>query len=437
MLLLTTGCAAVYGDGLLSLPKLPGEYLLLQNRLDEVLASEAVYAVAETGADRQAVQMVDIDGDGADEVIAFFRDASGIYSVYAFKYDGEDYVQIGNAEGYGTSLHSVSYPMLDDGSMAIALSWGFDEASTFGMTVFGFDEQSMYSMLDVRYSSMLVGDINNDLADELSFVVRDSMTGRYRANVYALKGRTYSLVYDTELCVELKSVSNMRIGAAGLGATALFIDSSASGGGYVTDVVRFAGTTAVNDTIDSVSGSGMATWRQISVSVADIDGDGYVEVPVADHAELAANSGELRYRLSWCSFRDGQQREQKAETFHDTVNGWYFIWPEKWGDSVMPQSINNVYSSAISFYVPTLSNSRQTEGNETENSTLLTIYCFAGDNRAEYVQLYSNLRILRATAKEIYCYSIPEGGFSHLRLTDEEVMRSFSVIEKNWLVEGR
>ncbi|MBQ9535557.1 MAG: hypothetical protein IJU78_06930 [Clostridia bacterium] len=438
VLLLTTGCAAVYGDGLLSLPKLPGEYLQLQNRLDEVLSSGAVYAVAETGADRQAVQMVDIDGDSDDEVIAFFRNASGVYSVYVFKYDGSDYVQIGYAEGYGTSLHSVSYPMLADGSMAIALSWGFDEATTFGMTVFGFNENNMYSMLDVRYSSTLIGDINNDLTDELSFVVRDSMTGRYKANIYALKGDMYSLVYEAELCIELKSVSNMRIGTAERGFTALFIDSSASGGGYVTDVVRFTGTTAVNDTLDSASGSGMATWRQISVSSADIDGDGYVEVPVSRHTEASAIGGDLRYRLSWCSFRDGQMMGKKAETFHDTASGWYFVWPDKWRDTVMPQSINTVYSSAVSFYVPTLANNQSGNGyEEPEHATLLTIYCFSGDNRAEYVQLYSNLKILRATAKEIYCYSIPDGEASPLRLTEEEVLRSFYVIEKNWLVEGR
>ena len=64
ILVLSGGCSLQTGDGLLLLPKVPTEYVQLQQQLDEILQEGAVYAVAEAGTNRQAVQLMDLDGDG-------------------------------------------------------------------------------------------------------------------------------------------------------------------------------------------------------------------------------------------------------------------------------------------------------------------------------------------------------------------------------------
>ena len=61
---LLTGCSIESGDGLASLPRLPGEYLALQQKVDAILDKGYVPAVAESGVNRQAMQLQDIDGDG-------------------------------------------------------------------------------------------------------------------------------------------------------------------------------------------------------------------------------------------------------------------------------------------------------------------------------------------------------------------------------------
>ena len=57
-----SGCAIQYGDGLLALPSLPAEYVELQGEINKVLETGAVSAAAESGANRQSIQLVDIDG---------------------------------------------------------------------------------------------------------------------------------------------------------------------------------------------------------------------------------------------------------------------------------------------------------------------------------------------------------------------------------------
>ena len=114
--LLLSACSIESGDGLASLPRLPGEYLALQQKVDAILDKGYVPAVAESGANRQAMQLQDIDGDGQNEIVSFYRSAtSGEYAVYIHKRQGDDYVELGSARGYGKYLREVSYPRLQSG----------------------------------------------------------------------------------------------------------------------------------------------------------------------------------------------------------------------------------------------------------------------------------------------------------------------------------
>ena len=75
LLVFLTGCTYQMGDGLLSLPRLPEEYVGLQKLYDEILAEGAAYVSAKSGANRQSVQLADFDSDGENEVVSFFKNA--------------------------------------------------------------------------------------------------------------------------------------------------------------------------------------------------------------------------------------------------------------------------------------------------------------------------------------------------------------------------
>ena len=58
------------------LPKLAGEYESLESQIDALLTNGAEYAAPTSGSNLQSVQMIDLDGDGSEEAVAFFRRAS-------------------------------------------------------------------------------------------------------------------------------------------------------------------------------------------------------------------------------------------------------------------------------------------------------------------------------------------------------------------------
>ena len=64
MLLCLSGCYLKTGEELYSLPQPPEDYLDLQNALSAVLDEGAEYAAPVSGANRQSVQLVDLNADG-------------------------------------------------------------------------------------------------------------------------------------------------------------------------------------------------------------------------------------------------------------------------------------------------------------------------------------------------------------------------------------
>ena len=427
-LLLCGGCGLSSVDGLLLLPRVPSEYVQLQEQLDAVLQTGAVYAVAETGANRQAVQLVDIDGDGIDEALAFFQTEDGAYRVYAFRQQDGVYTGIGMAEGYGSTLQAIYYPVCgQNGKLGLAMCWGFDDSGAHGMTVYGFTENGLSVLLDTQYADVSVQDADGDGLSELAFAVKDGVTGFFSARLYQMREGQYRQVFDIPLCLEVKNVIRMSFDPPKGGEYSLFVDSAATTGGYVTDLIRYDGHAAQNWTMDPVSGSGVITWRSVSVSCADITEDGQMEIPVTHHFEREQSETDSRCRLDWMDFSGKGEYTRAAETFHVPEENWYLIWPERWGDRVQAEKKHTAFSEKTVFY---------TESREKEMESLMTVWVFSGDNREEDARLLRHLKRLSGTGSGIYGYTVPEKGeISRLDLSEREILEMFHTIEPGWRTE--
>lgn len=425
-ILLLAGCGLAPADSLLSLPKVPAEYVQLQKQLDEILAGGATYAVAETGTNRQAVQLVDMDADGEDEALAFFQTPDGTYQVYVFRQEGEQYSRIGMAEGFGSTLRSIYYPVCGtEGQLALALCWGFDQPGSYGMTVYDFGLTGMKMLLDIQYSDVAISDITGDGVAELAFGVRDSATGLFSVRTLQFQAGQYRTLFESPLCLEVKNVVNMVFSALPDGSAALFVDSSATTGGYVTDLIVYDGKLASNRTIDPSSGSGSATWRFAAATCTDVDGDGVPEIPVAHAFQRETNEIEAHYRIDWVNMLSPQP-EVVSGAFYQPGENWYFTWPHGWGDEVRVDKGHLAYAEQTVFYWE----------DEDDRTVLLNIWVFSdssGNGTAGAARRYKSLG---ATANGLYYFAIPdaEDSIPYL-IAEDDVREAFHTIEASWRTE--
>ena len=430
-----SGCAIQYGDGLLALPSLPAEHIELQSQINKVLETGAVSAAAESGANRQSIQQVDLDGDSKNEYIAFFRDLDGNYLIKAYRKNKDDYEEIGSAEAVGLTLHSIYYPVSSvTGEKSLAVCWGIDESNNYGMTVYTFAAQGMEKVLSVQYSGILVGDFNGDSKDELCFAVKDQSGGQLSLRVYEAQGNTYVLESETPLCNEARSISQMTLGRFDESRNAVFLDSVSYGGGFVTDVITYGADGKLHNlTRHRDSGSGIATWRSVEVFCKDIDNDGILEVPKAS-SMMSALYPDEKSKLAWVRFNEKGNAVRRMYTYHMPSDDWYFLWPDLWDDRVVVQM--NRYSRLVktSFFVLPDSYSISDLPAAGEENTILTLYIFSGDNQQAYLSTYEATEILRKDGL-LYAYSLGDAHGKYA-LTDEEVLAAFKTIETEWTLEA-
>ena len=71
--MLLTGCFGTTAEELYRLPRSSERGTRIQRSIDERLDSGLEFSAPVAGYNRQAIQQYDLDGDGIQEVIAFFR----------------------------------------------------------------------------------------------------------------------------------------------------------------------------------------------------------------------------------------------------------------------------------------------------------------------------------------------------------------------------
>lgn len=414
ILLTFCGCTMEMGDGLFALPNLPTKYVQLQERLERILDSGAEYTYAESGADKQAVQMIDLDADGQDEVVAFFMTERSSFKIYLFEYGLEGYYEVGYIEGFGRRLHQVSYPTIDkSGKRAIALSWNYDNTVNYGLSISGYDGVSLYSMVETQYTQSLFADIDDNGSEELFVTEVNSATGIYTASAYMLKDRQYILCGQAQLDEDVRGVVNMQISESGDGDTMWYVDSAALGGGYITDVL------SVGDELINLASTGMDDTRRASaVYSTDIDNDGVIEVPRDSDG-----------KFEWYGY-NANGRVLESTTYHNLTDGWYIFWPSNWTNDIKVQRTQSDGVITTTFYVPSSGSAM----GEVRNN-LLNIYIFAGDDSEQYHQSYPKAKSLQTVGDTVYAYMIVENDYPKYAVSEDKIYGAFKLMEANWTRE--
>ena len=174
--LLLSGCMFTTPEtSLYRLPKLAGEYESLESQIDALLTDGAEYAAPTSGSNLQSVQMIDLDGDGSEEAVAFFRRASDKkpMKIYIFKADGDSYERYAVIEGTSSQIYSVNYADLDGDGLKEILVGYKSSSDVQGLAIYPLSPGTSESLLTTGYSRYANLDMNGDGKQELLIICSD------------------------------------------------------------------------------------------------------------------------------------------------------------------------------------------------------------------------------------------------------------------------
>jgi len=424
-----TGCLRITADELYSLPEISEEYLRLQAHINVLRSQGAEFAPPVRGPNRQAVQLVDINGTGTNEVVAFFSGpGDSALRVYIFELVDGDYTIAEIIEGVGTEIDSVRYVDMDgDGTMEMVIGWQMGPALRY-MSIYtlgGLHSQTIVS--GVEYSELAVYDMTGDGTDDvILFRLPTPETGAV-AEVYSLMQDGEIIRGEARFSTGVESISRIMTGRLIDGTPAIYVDSEGTfdNGSLVTDVFAKSGDDFMNISLTVASGVSEETVRQMMGS-SDINKDGIIKVPTL--RLLIAQSETAYFAIDWYAFRSSGESNLMLTTYHNNFDEWFLILPFDWREKVSVRREDAIPGERTIIF------SYFGGGDNTEpHEDFLKIFKLSGDDAGERAEIGNRVLLLTEGAAS-YAFEIiaPPNSFG-LTFNETVIRDNFRLIYSDWI----
>lgn len=436
---LLAGCSSfklvVATDELYTLPQLPPEYTELNQCIRELLDAGAEYAAPVSGTNIQTVQLVDLDGDGQQEALAFLRKSSEEkpLKIYIFSPNGKGYELRTVIEGSGSAIYSVAYQDLnDDGKQEILVGWkvGAELQTLAVYTLRGGGAEELARTNYVKYAVLSL----RDSAEQELVVLRADDEGAGIADYYTwtmdgTPGGGLTSASAARLSMTMAELNSGRVTSGYLrdGSPALFVTGKTETGMETTDILMDKNGELANIALSDTTGVSSVNYRYLTLFPKDINGDGITEVP-APVSLLSQNPEETEtcYRIDWFSYDQNGDAAAVCSTYHDIEDGWYLDLPASWlGKIAITRAPSGMDEMTVTF------STRGALGREPTD--ILKICTITGENRA-LKATRGNRFILSRQAETIYTAEFLDGNENwDGKMTEDELRAGFRLITTEWL----
>ena len=332
MLLPMTGCSlTASAEELFTLPEFPVEYTGLSNQLNALLGQGYEYVSPSSGRNIQSVQMTDLNGDGYEEAVAFFRAPSGEkpLKIVIFRPTEDSFEQLCTIESSGSAINRVSYQDLNgDGTMELVVGWRIS-ADVQTVTVYEIAPDPVV-LMQSSYQSAILQDLDGDGVMDL-LVIHAGTKGNGVMDFYHWQvSEQKPVASDCALSSTMAELSagSFIAGELSDGTPAAFITGVSSSQQAVTDAVIWSGDKLVNVSLPrggSVSriAADYQQWKP-----QDINSDGITELPSPQTPAQERTSGDDIIR--WAQVSKSGSLTTVDCTYHSLTGGWYFRLPQSW-----------------------------------------------------------------------------------------------------------
>lgn len=402
-------------EELFTLPRLPTEYTTLSRQLDQLLSEGYEYMAPTSGRNIQSLQMVDIDGDGRDEALAFFRLSNGEkpLKIYVFHSREDSYELASIIESSGTAIGSIYYEDLTgDGRKELIVGW---KISADVQTVTVYDMRpGPVQLMQSNYTRLSFQELNGDGIPSL-LLLRTNSDNQPVAEFCSWQDGSLSVSHRCALSSTMAELNQGSVitGKLDQDTPAVFITGINSQGIAVTDILVWQEDAGlVNAALDRSTGLSTATAPYRQLTPQDINGDGITELPRPDSS--VSDTKQADGMVFWEQYRpDGLVTVER--TYHCLSGGWYFILPEDWtGEVTALASDAGIGETQVTLSV--------------QGEKALSICALTGENR-ERRALRGNRVVLKRRTGTIYAAETLSGIYS---LDEETLRQNFNLIVHSW-----
>lgn len=410
----------------LSPPKPSGELYDIQQALETAVGENVKLSYPSGGKYRSAIITRDLNGDEKFEVFSFYStetdDKTTVMHINYIKWTEKGWVSVSDIETAGSGVESVDFGTLDySGVPKIIVNWTTYSAVTKQVSVYDINSGVLEEIASAEYSVSAITDFNNDGVNEIVAIKHDAEA---KTSVAKLLSLTDEGLLQNDSCMldgVISSYYEPAFSKLTDGTPALFIDADKPTG-MVTEVLYVKDNKLTNAfaSEESQSFENVKTLRISAVRSEDFNGDGAVDIPLAEKLpnEEGALESDSVYMTVWNSF-NGHVFTPIARTVINFTDGYYLDVPEKWLGTFTVQRNLDVKQRIIV---------RWNQDTMTVGEEVLRIQAVSIKNWDENQDDLENYIEITRSSEFVYAVKL---GNSALNPGEDEIKNMFHLIDRN------
>lgn len=301
-------------DALLTPPLYYSEYEGLVTAFNNEVGKNVVLCNPTDGEYLSAITVSDLDDDGAEEALIFYRESSDSDNVNfsIFKNNNDVWKSCGEYTGYGNEVYSLTLDDMDgDGTREIMVVWYYQ----------GISNANVFSLYRTEASTVKYSELTKEPCDVAGAVDMDD-DGKSEI-LYVSTVNNGKVITRTANLLKFKGGEPVNVGSASLDPNVgryinfkrekynahypmkVYMDAIKNNNMMITEVVYWDSKQNVllAPLYDEATGSNTATLRYEQIESADINNDGMIEIPVQVIAlQEGAETGDVTYLTDWVYF---------------------------------------------------------------------------------------------------------------------------------------
>ncbi len=420
---LLSGCGSETSSDMFAVPEMPEMQRALIETVESVLGGGFDYSEPRSGLNRQPLQLMDLDGDGEEEGIAFLRDIQESYKtfIYIFENGERGFTLFDIIEGSEKELYTVSYSdILGKNGYEIIVEWGADGDGSHPITVYNLTENATEKLLETSARQYSVSDIDGDGGNDFLAVVKRG--GASFADVYTSEDGDLIKRKSIALSPGDGKILRIKTGMTSPGKNGVFIERE-SGNGVVTDVIAYLGS----DFKNLLPEGDVCASR---AACADVTGDGVIEIPKETEKSTLRGLTNRAYR--WSTVSENGVLIPSAFTYHSYSEGWYLLLPTSWSGSVTAsRTVTRSGEIAVNF------STREILPGDTDEqieAPLFSLYILTGGSRSAYAAEEGRF-IVAEREDTIFAARIASESYLATEINEAFIKSAFKNIESEWFSE--
>lgn len=341
---LFAGCSPVSREEtLLTLPKVGGDYQLIETTLSQAVSDEYTLKYPTAGNYRSAYVLCDLLGTGKQEfAVAFYAvtDSENVNTMHMhlMKQVGNVWTTCSDVQISAVGVEKVEFCDLDgDGIKEIVVGWNIYSGVEKKAVVYALSGSELDAHSQENYTEFLCCDIRGNGHDDLFVLNHIADKNETGAKVFSFENNAFREVGQCEMDGAVVSVSAPQFSKLSDGTPAVFVDTALTNG-MQTEVLFFKDKQLVNPVYIYASDAMANTFRSNNFRCCDINDDGFLDIPL-DHEnknfykKSDANVSVFGF-TDWCSF-DGEQPIVTLSAAMNYSDGYFLQMPSRLKDKIV------------------------------------------------------------------------------------------------------